>query len=81
MDRIEIYEKLTTVFRDVFDDDSLVLTPETTAEDIQGWDSSNHISIIMATEAAFGIRFKSAEIDQLKNVGEFVGIVEGKLPK
>lgn len=81
MDRHAILDKLTAVFRDIFDDDTIVISLETTAKDIEEWDSANHINIIVATEALFGIRFKSAEIEELHNVGEFVALIERKLSK
>ena len=81
MDKREITEKLTGIFQDVFDDEAIVLTPETTAEDIEDWDSANHINIVVATEAAFGIKFKSAEIEELNNVGDFIAMIERKLAK
>jgi acyl carrier protein len=79
MEESAIYQKLTGIFRDVFDDETLVLRPDMTAEDVEDWDSANHINIVVATEAAFGIKFKSAEIEELKNVGEFVAMIEQKL--
>ncbi len=79
MQEQEIYAKLTEIFRDIFDDDSIVLKPETTAKDIEDWDSFNHINLIVATEAKFGIKFKTAEIESLKNVGHFVSIIQQKL--
>jgi len=60
MDEGAIYAKLNEIFRDIFDDDSVVLTPDTNADDIPEWDSFNHVNITVACEAAFGIRFKSA---------------------
>jgi acyl carrier protein len=69
MDQAEIYKQLTTLFRNLFDEDTIVLTPETTAADIEGWDSFNHINLIVAVEAKFGIKFKTAELDELHNVG------------
>ena len=79
MQEQEIYAKLTEIFRDIFDDDSIVLTPETTAKDVEDWDSFNHINRIVATEAKFGIKFKTAEMESLKNVGHFVAIIQQKL--
>ena len=79
MDEKKIYEKLNTIFRDVFDDNSITLTPTTTANDIPGWDSLRHISITAAAEGAFGIRFKSAELEELRDVGSFVALIERKL--
>lgn len=74
-----VYEQLTSIFRDVFDDDSIVLTPTTTAADIDGWDSVGHVSLILAIEARLKLKFKTTEIESLHNVGELVGVVEYKL--
>jgi acyl carrier protein len=71
--------QLTSIFHDLFDDDSIVLTPETTAADIEDWDSFNHINLIVAVEAKFGIKFKTAELDELHNVGHLVHLIEHKL--
>ena len=79
MDQAEIYEQLTTIFRNLFDEDTIVLTPETTAADIEGWDSFNHINLIVAVEAKFGIKFKTAELDELHNVGHLATMIERKL--
>lgn len=75
----QIYAQLTEIFRNLFDDDSIVLTPETTAADIPEWDSFNHINLIVATEVRFGIKFKTAEIESLHNVGHLVDIIASKL--
>ncbi|MGN0591502.1 acyl carrier protein [Ruminococcus sp.] len=75
----EIYEKLTKVFREVFDDDSIMLTPETTADDIEDWDSIEHINLIAAVEDAFGMRFQMREVSGMKNVGEMVQIVKSRI--
>jgi len=79
MDQAEIYKQLTILFRNLFDEDTIVLTPETTAADIEGWDSFNHINLIVAVEAKFGIKFKTAELDELHNVGHLVTMIERKL--
>jgi acyl carrier protein len=79
MQETEIYSRLTDIFRDIFDDESIVLKPETTAADIEDWDSFNHINLIVATEAKFGIKFQTAEIESMKNVGHFVTMIEKKL--
>ena len=81
MDKVDIYKKLTGIFRDVLDEDDLVLTSDLTAADVDGWDSLNRINIVVAAEAAFRIKFKSAELEDLKNVGELVSLIEVKLPK
>jgi acyl carrier protein len=79
MEQTEIYSRLTEIFRDIFDDDTLELRPEMTAADIQEWDSFNHINLIVATEAKFGIKFQTTEIESLRNVGHFVELIGKKL--
>jgi acyl carrier protein len=79
MEEAEIWKQLTEIFRDIFDDDTLVLRPEMTAADIEDWDSFNHINLIVATEAKFGIKFQTSEIESLRNVGHFVELIEKKL--
>ena len=71
----EIYAALTQVFRDVFDDDDITLTPMTTADDISGWDSQAHVNLVVAAETRFGIRFRTAELESLHNVGDFVQLI------
>lgn len=74
----DTYKKLTKVFREVFDDDSIELTPETTANDIDDWDSIEHINLIATVEDAFGMRFQMREVSGMKNVGEMVQIIESR---
>ena len=74
----DTYKKLTKVFREVFDDDSIELTPETTANDIDDWDSIEHINLIAAVEDALGMRFQMREVSGMKNVGEMVQIIESR---
>ncbi|MGY4606979.1 acyl carrier protein [Bradyrhizobium sp. USDA 4474] len=78
MDQPQIYTRLTSVFRDVFDEDDLVLTPETTADDVDGWDSLSHIRLVLAVSKSFGVKFSASEIGGLKNVGEFVELIQKK---
>jgi acyl carrier protein len=78
MQQAAIYEKLTGIMRDVFDDEALVATPEMTAAEVKEWDSVNHINLIVAVEEAFGIRFKSAELERMKNVGQMVDEIAKK---
>jgi acyl carrier protein len=78
MQQTEIYEKLTAIFRDVFDEDGLSLTPETTADDVDGWDSLTHIRLVLAVSKTFGVKFSAFEIGNLKNVGEFATLIEKK---
>lgn len=78
MNNEEILEKLTAIFKDELDNDDLVLTNETTAEDIEEWDSLSHIQLIVAIEKAFKIRFTSSEIQSWNNVGEMISSLESK---
>lgn len=79
MQQQEIYARLTKIFRDVFDDESLVAAPEMTAADVEEWDSVNHITLVVAIEEEFGIKFKTAELEKMKNVGQMVEGIERKL--
>lgn len=75
MNRQEVYEKLNEVFRDIFDDDQILVTDETTAEDIDDWDSLQHISLINAIEEEFDITFNMKQVLLMKNVGEMVDLI------
>jgi acyl carrier protein len=77
----DIRSKLNAVFRDVFDDESISVTDATTAQDIDGWDSLNHVNLIVAVEKAFGIKMTTREATTLANVGELVRLVEKKLER
>ena len=78
MNQTQILSALTQVFRDVFDDDSIELTAETTAEDIEGWDSQAHVNLIVAAEVRFAVRFRTAELESLHNVGQFAQLIMDK---
>ncbi len=78
MDQNELMPALTDLFRDVFNDPSLAISAATTAEDIDGWDSMTHITLIVAAEQAFGIHFMAAEMDALHDVGEFAQLIATK---
>ena len=80
MNNAEIWEVATNVFRETLDLDDLVLTPQLTARDVEGWDSLNHILLVVAVEQRFGIKFSTGEIDGLENVGQFIELIERKLP-
>lgn len=73
-----IYATLTEIFRDVFDRDDVVPTAAMTAADVPEWDSLTHIRLMVAVEAAFGVRFTSGEIASLPDVGSLVALIEGK---
>jgi acyl carrier protein len=71
-------DTLTEIFRENFGDDTIVLTEDTTADDVDGWDSFNHINILAAAEIRFRIKFHTAEIEGLKNVGQLAQLIAGK---
>jgi len=72
----EVSDEILEVFREVFDDPSLVVSSETTASDVPNWDSMMHVSLMLAVERQFGIRFSSSEVAGLKNVGELEMLVD-----
>jgi len=76
---MEIIQQLQLVFRDVFDDDSIVLTEVMSAKDIDEWDSLTHVQLIVAVECEFDVEFETAEISELKNVGDFITLIQKKL--
>lgn len=75
MNREEVFERLTKVFRDVFDDEEITLTEETTAEDIEDWDSFEHINLVVAVEDEFSFKIPMGKVVTMKNVGEMVDII------
>jgi acyl carrier protein len=75
MDHAEIHQKLTLVFRDVFDDPTLDISEATTAEDVAGWDSIMHVNLIVAVEKAFGASFTTKDVKALANVGDFIQLI------
>jgi acyl carrier protein len=77
---VDVLERVNDVFRDVFDDESLSVRPETTAADVEGWDSLMHVRLIIAIEKAFRVRFSSSEVASLKDVGGLIGLLQTKAP-
>ena len=75
----DVHTRLTAIFRDIFDDESLVLRDDLTAEDVENWDSLTHINLIVAIEKEFRIRFTTAEVSGLKNVGELEALIAAKV--
>jgi acyl carrier protein len=73
-----ILTRLTPIFREVFDDDALVLKPEMTASDVDGWDSLAHIRLILSVQKAFGVKFSAVEMSRLKNVADLVALTKHK---
>ncbi|GMO61105.1 MAG: acyl carrier protein [Rickettsiales bacterium] len=75
MEREEVYARLNPVFQDIFDDDSISVDDNTTAKDIEEWDSLNHISLVVAVEKEFNFKFQMGEVIALHNVGDMVNII------
>lgn len=79
MENSEIYQKLTGIFHDVFGDDSIVLRPNLTADDVDGWDSLSHIRLMVTVEKAFHLKFSASSFGKLKNVQDLVDLIHSKL--
>ena len=79
MERSEILAKVEEIFREELEVEDLVLTDETTADDVEEWDSLSHVQLVAAMEEAFGIEFKSREILSWENVGDLIDSIEKKL--
>jgi acyl carrier protein len=73
-----IYASLKQIFQDVFDDDTLVITPELTASDVAEWDSLSHIRLMLAVERSFKIKFSAAQTAGLQNVGQLAELIRAK---
>lgn len=74
-----LMDKLTEVFRETLDDPEIVLRRETTAEDLEDWDSVSNIQLLVAVERAFGIKFHTGQIAGLKNVGELADVIAARI--
>ncbi len=79
MNKVEIYEKITGVLRQVLDNDAIEAVPEMSADDVDEWDSLSHISIVLGIEQAFGVRFATPEIAQFENIGQLADLVVEKI--
>lgn len=77
MPREEVFRRLNAVFRTYFDDESITVTDETTADDIEEWDSFEHIGLIISVEKEFGIKIPIGKVVSMENVGEMVDIIKG----
>ena len=75
MTRAEIQNKIQSIFREIFYDDTIIINDETNAEDIEEWDSFNHINLVSAIESEFGIRFALGELQDLENVGNMIDLM------
>jgi acyl carrier protein len=73
-----IEERLTKVFRDIFDDEKIVISREMTAADVEEWDSLSHINLLVAIEKEFSIAFSLGEVKNLKNVGGMIDLISEK---
>lgn len=71
-------EQLGDIVRDVFDDDAVEITEETTAKDVDGWDSLNHIRFMVTVEQRFNVRFTSREVESLRNLGDLLRAINSK---
>ncbi len=76
----DIYARLSSVFHDVFDDDSIVVSPELTAADVPEWDSLSHIRLMLTVQKTFDIKISAAQAANLQNVGELAALIRAKLP-
>lgn len=77
-DEARIYDDLTEIFHDVFMRDDIILKPELTAHDVEGWDSFKQIEIVMAAEERFGMKFTTRDLDGLQNVGDLVRVIAAR---
>lgn len=75
MERSEVFERLNQVFCEVFDDDAITVTEETTAADVAGWDSLMHITLIAEVEEEFDMKFPMKSVVSMKNVGDMVNVI------
>jgi acyl carrier protein len=78
VDEAQIYERLTRLVQDIFDDDSISVTPELSAKDVDGWDSVTHIRLMLTVEKAFRIKFSTSEISNLENMGDLVTLIKAR---
>lgn len=74
----QIYARLAEIFEDVFDEDSIRLSPGLSAKNVDGWDSLTHIRLILTVEKAFKIKFSTSEIGKLENVGDLVALIQAR---
>lgn len=77
----QMEHSLTQIFRDVFDDDTIVLRPDLSAKDVEGWDSLTHIRLLLTIEREFHIKFTVTEVGELKNVGGLTELIQSKISK
>ncbi len=78
MDESDIYARLTEIIQDVFDDDSITVTPALSAKDVEGWDSLTHIRLMLTVEKAFKVKFSTSEIGKMERVSDLVTIIKAR---
>ena len=78
MDTEAIYQQLTMILRDVFDDETLVARPDLTADDVDEWDSLSHLRLITTVQKGFGVKFSAAETGNLGNIGDLARLIQAK---
>ena len=76
---MSIFERLQPIFREIFDDETLILKRETSAADIEEWDSLMQVNIVVACESEFGVKFNLTDFSSIKNVGDFADLIEKKM--
>ena len=79
MEKKEIMAKIQEIFRDVFDDEELIISEDTTSDDVEEWDSLSHIQLVVAIEKGFGLKLTSKEILSWEDVGEMADVILSKL--
>jgi acyl carrier protein len=79
MERTDVVNKLTPIFRKVFSNDTIVVTNELNANDVANWDSLSHMLLIAEVENEFSVKFKLKELNKMKNVGDMIDIIISKL--
>ena len=79
LSREEVFERITRIFREEFDDESLVIVDETNADDIEDWDSLAHVDLVLSMEKEFDLKFNLKEVGELANVGEMADLILRKL--
>ncbi|MBO4903118.1 MAG: acyl carrier protein [Lachnospiraceae bacterium] len=79
MSREEVFEKVQEIFRDVFDDETLTISDQTNSDEIDDWDSLEHISLIVSMEKEFSMKFDIKEVNLLENVGEMIDLIIRKM--
>ncbi len=79
MTREELFDGVQDIFRDIFDEDDMVIEDKTSSDDVEEWDSLNHINLVSAIEKEFEIRFSLGELMALKDVGAMIDLMVEKL--